>query len=163
MIYSFGVSTKNNVKKSLCHPPLDALHAGNGGRKLPQEKVITAEDEKMRLPGWGVLCVIFGSILLGLVFVHFGKLALARPTLDSVAMVSIAIAMRWQLRRHVWFWITMTVLAALHVPLILFVPWTTKWVPAIVIIPIGLADLYAMLAILSVVGKLVERPKTSER
>lgn len=125
-------------------------------------QVMTAEDKKMRLPWWGVLCVIFGSILLGLVFVHFGKLALARPTLYSAGMVGIAIAMRWKLRRHVWFWITMTVIAALHVPLILFVPWTTKWVPAIVVIPIGLADLYAMLAILSVVGKFVERRKTSE-
>lgn len=53
----------------------------------------------------------------------------------------------------------MTVIAALHVPLILFVPWTTKWIPAIVIIAIGPADLYAMLAILSVVGKLTESPK----
>jgi hypothetical protein len=78
-------------------------------------------------------------------------------------MVAIAIAMRWQLRRHAWFWGIMAILAALHVLLVLFVPWTAKWVPAIVIIPIGIADLYAMLAILSLVGKLVERPKTSER
>ncbi len=105
---------------------------------------------------------MLGATPLILLFYYFGKPALALPTLDSAAVVTIAIAMRWQLRRHVWFWITMTVIAALHVPLILFVPWTTKWVPAIVIMPIGLADLYAMLAILSVVGKLVERPKTSE-
>ena len=96
-------------------------------------------------------------------FDRFGKLDLARPTLYSVAMIAIAIAMRWKLRRQMWFWITMTVLVALHVLLILFVPWTAKWAPAIVIIPIGIADLYAMLAILSLVGKLVERPKTSER
>jgi hypothetical protein len=126
---------------------------------LPLEKVITAEDKKIRLPWWGVLCIVAGGLPLLFLFDHFGKLALARPVLDSAAMVSIAIAMRWRLRRHVWFWITMTALAALHVPLILFVPWTTKWVPAIVIIPIGIADLYAMLAILSVVGKFVERPK----
>jgi hypothetical protein len=117
----------------------------------------------MRLPWWGVLCVMFAALPLVLLFAYFGKFALALPTLDSIAMVIIAIAMRWRLRRHVWFWITMTVIAALHVPLILFVPWTTKWVPAPVIIPIGIADLYAMLAILSVVGKFVERPKTSER
>ena len=117
----------------------------------------------MRLPWWGVLCVICGAIPLILFFDYFGKLPLARPALDSAAMVSIAIAMRWKLRRRAWFWITMTVAVALHVPLILFVPWTSNWVPAIVIIPIGIADLYAMLAILSVVGKLVERPKTSEK
>jgi hypothetical protein len=57
----------------------------------------------------------------------------------------------------------MTILAALHVPLILFVPWTTKWVPAIAIAAIDSADLIAMLAILSVVGKFMEEPETSER
>jgi chromate transport protein ChrA len=130
---------------------------------LPLDKVITAEDRKMRLPWWGVLCGIFGTILLAILFDHFGKLALARPSLISVAIVTIVIAMRWKLRRHVWFWITMTILAALHLPLILFVPWTTKWVPALVIVPIGFADLYAMLWVLSVVGKFMEGPKSAER
>jgi|SRR5690242_5374351 len=119
-------------------------------------QVITADDKKMRLPWWGVLCVMIGALPMYLLFVYFGRFDLARPTIYSVAMVAIAIAMRWKLRWHVWFWITMTVIAALHVLLILSVPWTTKWVPAIVIIPIGIADLYAMLAILFVVGKFAE-------
>ena len=117
----------------------------------------------MRLPWWGVLCVIFGTILLALSFVYSGRFDLARPSLISVAMVALAIVMRWKLRRHVWFWITIIFLAALHLPLILFVPWTTKWIPAFVIAPFGIADLYAMLWILSVVGKFVERQKPSER
>ena len=78
-------------------------------------------------------------------------------------MVTITIAMRWKLKRHVWFWITMVILVALHVPLILFVPWTAKWVPVIVIIPIGIADLVAMLAIVSVVRKFVGDRKPSEQ
>lgn len=125
---------------------------------MPLEKVITAEDRQVRLPWWGILCVIFGALPLLFLFDHFGKLPLARPTLTSVAMVTITIALRWKLRRHVWFWITMAFLAALHVPLILFVPWTTKWVPAFMIVAFGVADLYAMFWILSVVGKFVERP-----
>ena len=100
------------------------------------------------------LAIFFGTILIGLLFFHFGKLALARPTIFSIITIVIAIALKWELRRHVWFWITMTVIVALHVALILSVPWSTKWVPAIVIIPTGIADLYAMLAILSVVGKI---------
>jgi len=78
-------------------------------------------------------------------------------------MVALAIVMRWKLRRHVWFWITMTFLAALHLPLIVFVRWTTKWVPAVVIAPFGIADLYAMFWLLAVVGKFMEGPKTTER
>jgi predicted exporter len=91
-------------------------------------------------------------------FDYLGKSAFALPTLDSAGMLTIAVAMRWQLRRHVWFWVTMTFIAALHALLILFVPWTDKCVPAIVIIPIGIADLYAMLAVLLVVEKFMEGP-----
>jgi hypothetical protein len=129
---------------------------------LPLDKVITAEDKQMRLPWWGVLCVIFGTVLLALLFVYSGRFDLARPSLISVAMVALAIVMRWKLRKHLWFWITMTFLAAFHLPLVLFVPWTTKWIPAIVIAPFGIADLYAMLWVISVVGKFMEGPKASE-
>ncbi len=54
----------------------------------------------------------------------------------------------------------MTILAALHLPLILLVPWTTKWIPAVVIAPFGIADLYVMLWVLSAVGKFVAGRKT---
>lgn len=126
------------------------------------DKVITAEDRKMRLPWWGILCVILGALALLILFDHFGKLTLARPTMTSAAVVIIAIAMRWKLKRHMWFWITMIVFVALHVPLVLLVPWTTRWVPAFVIIPIGMADLYIMLWVLSVVGKFMGGPEASE-
>jgi hypothetical protein len=116
----------------------------------------------MRLPWWGVLCGILGTVLLALLFDYFGRFDLVRPSLISAAMVALAIVMRWKLRRHVWFWVTMTVIGAIHVLLILSVPWTTKWVPAIVIIPIGIADLYAMLWILSVVRKFAERANAPE-
>ena len=57
----------------------------------------------------------------------------------------------------------MTTLAALHIPLVLFVPWTTKWVPAIAIAAIDSGDLILMIAILAVVGKLVGEQKNTER
>jgi hypothetical protein len=109
----------------------------------------------MRLSWRGGLFVFFGTILLALLFVSIGKFELARPTMVSVAMIGLAITMRWKLRKHVWFWITMTILAALHLPLILFIPWTTRWIPAILIAPVGIADLYAMLWVISVVGKFM--------
>jgi hypothetical protein len=118
--------------------------------------------KQMRLPWWGVLCWMIGCGLIVWLFDHLGRFDLARPALYSIGMLGVAIAIKWKLRRHLWFWITMTVIVALHVLLVSFVPWNTKWVPAIVIIPIGIADLYAMLGIISVVGKLVERPKTLE-
>jgi len=123
-------------------------------------KVLTAEDRKMRLPLWAGLCIMVAAALLMFLFAHFGKSALARPTLYSAAMIGIAIAMRWKLRRQVWFWSTMAVIVALHVPLILYVPWTNRWVPAFMIVPLALADLYAMLAIVGVVGKMRGRAES---
>lgn len=129
---------------------------------MPSLKVFTEEDRKMRLPWWGVLCVILGALALLILFDHFGKLSLARPAMTAAAMVIIAIALRWKLRRHAWFWGTMAILVALHVPLVLFVPWTTRWIPAFIIIPIGMADLYITLLVLSAVGKFMERSRTSD-
>ena len=117
------------------------------------DEVITAEDRQMRLPWWGVLCVIVGAFPLFFLFDHFGKLALARPILYSAAIIAITVAMRWKLRGHLWFWATMAVLAALHVPLILFIPWTTTWIPVLVVIPIGIADSYVMLWVVAVIAK----------
>ena len=109
----------------------------------------------MRLPLWGYIVIPIGAFLVFALLDRFGKLSLARPTVFSVLMITIAVAMRWKLNGYVWFWITMACLAALHIPLILFIPWTAKWIPVLVVIPIGVADLYVMLWVVSVVGKFV--------
>lgn len=83
---------------------------------------------KIRLPWWAVLCLIIGGVPICWLFDHFGTLDTALPTLMSIAVLALAIAVKWKLRRRAWFWITMAILAALHVLLILFVPWTSKWV-----------------------------------
>jgi hypothetical protein len=127
------------------------------------DKVITEEDGRMRLPLLGYICIPVGAFLLFALFDHFGKLALARPTVFSVSIITIAVAMRWKLKGRVWFWVTMASFAALHVPLILFIPWTAKWIPVLVIIPIGIADLYAMLWVVSVVGKFAGEQNATER
>lgn len=117
------------------------------------QPIVTREDKEMRLSWRGGLFIALGTAFLAFLFLSVGRFELARPTMVSVAMVGLAITMRWKLRKRAWFWITMTILAALHLPLILFVPWTTRWIPAILIAPIGIADLYAMLWVISVVAK----------
>jgi hypothetical protein len=117
---------------------------------------ITPRDRQMRLPWWGVLCLIAGAVPVVFLFDHFGKQPLALPAMDSAGMIAIVIALRWQLRRQMWFWITMAVFALVHAALIVLVPWPTGWVPAPVIIPIGTADASAMLALLAIVRNFIE-------
>ena len=119
--------------------------------------------KKIRLPWWVLLCLGVGSLPIYWLFDHSGRLELALPTLNSILVVGFTIAVKWKLRRHAWFWGTMAILAALHAPLILFFPWTERWVPALVIAAIDSADLIVMLAILAVVTKFMEGPKAAEK
>jgi len=117
--------------------------------------------KKIWLPWWAVLSLIIVGMPIPWLFDHFGKLNLFLPTFNSVAVLAFVIAVKRKLARHAWFWATMAILAAFHVPLVLFVPWTTKWVPALAIAAIDSADLIVMLAILAVVERFMEGPKTT--
>ena len=107
------------------------------------------------------MCGIIGSFLCAWLFDRFGRLELVLPILNSIAVFGFMLVLKRKLWRHAWFWGTVALLAALHVPLVLFVPWTTKWVPAIAIAAIDSADLIVMLAILAVVGKFMEESRTA--
>ena len=119
--------------------------------------------KKMRLPWWGVLCIIIVALPIYWLFDHFGRLNIALPILNVVAVLGFMFVLKWRLRRHAWFWITMTVIVALHVPLILFVPWGTRWVPALAIAAIDSLDFCLILWILSFVGNLMKGSKTARR
>ena len=116
---------------------------------------IKAAKKIPRLPWWAVLCLIIACILLAWLFDHFGRLNLALPVLDGLALLVFIIAVKWKLRRCVWFWITITAIVAVHVLGILYVPWTTKWLPAAAIAGILSIDMCAVFVILAVVEKFV--------
>ncbi|HEY1308317.1 MAG TPA: hypothetical protein VGF24_32435 [Vicinamibacterales bacterium] len=78
---------------------------------------------KIRLPWSLLLCGIVAACLSAWLFDQFGHLNLTLPTLNCIGVLGFAIAVKWKLRQRAWFWGTMTILAALHVPLILIVPW----------------------------------------
>ena len=96
-------------------------------------------------------------------FDDFGKLGLALPTLNSIAVLGFMLVLKRKLWRHAWFWGTMAVIAALHVPLILFGPWWTRWVPALAIAVVDSLDFCLILWILAVVAKFMGEPKTTEK
>ena len=118
--------------------------------------------KRIRLPWWGILSWMIVCLPVIVLLDHFGKLYLALPLLNSIGMLGFMVVVKWKLRRHAWFWVTMMIAAALHVPLILFIPWTTKWVLALAIAAIDSADFCVILAILSVVGKFMGGPEASE-
>lgn len=58
-----------------------------------------------------------------------------------LAMIMLAIKVRWYLRKHVWFWAIIAVILALHVPLVFMVQWPQGHAPTLFYtMPIGIAD-----------------------
>ncbi len=121
------------------------------------------EAKKIRIPWWGVLLWMAACGLIDWLLISLGRFDLSLPALNSIAVVGFTIALKRKLGRHAWFWGTMAVLAALHIPLVLFVPWTSRWVPALAIAVIDSADFCVMIWIISVVGKLMEGPREGPR
>ena len=118
--------------------------------------------KKVRLPWWALLCLAIGSLPIYWFFYHFGRFDLALPMLNCILVLGFLIALKRKLWPNMWFWVTMAVLAALHVPLILLVPWGGRWVPALAIGAIDSLDFCLILWVIAFVEKFMGGPKASE-
>jgi len=100
-----------------------------------------------------------GLVILAMVaplyifFAYIGKQEMGRAACVCLGMVLLAIRIRWELRGQIWFWGVIVFLLILHVPLILFVPWPSRWIPAIGILPIGVLDCLIFLGAIWLVEK----------
>lgn len=103
----------------------------------------------MRLPRSGLFTWMVFCLPVIWLCDHLGRLDMALPVLNCIAVFAFLIALKWKLRRHLWFWCILIAIAGLHVPLVLLIPWTTKWVPALAIAVIDSADFCLVIWILA--------------
>lgn len=68
---------------------------------------------------WGLLVGICVSPLIFLVHDEVKGAAAAY----SAGMIAVTIRYFWDLRKRIWFWITVAFIVLLHVPIVLFVRW----------------------------------------
>ncbi len=120
------------------------------------------EAKKLRLSWRTKLFIFIVGAPTTFLFALYGRLEMVWPLAITIGMIGIVIRFKWKLRRHTWFWITIAVIAVLHVLWVLFVPWTTKWIPVFVYIGIATADFVLILWILLVVEKFMGGPKAAE-
>jgi hypothetical protein len=122
------------------------------------------EAKKLRRLSWRtqLLMIVIGIPTFYLYLIYGGRIELVWPSMLTVIVLGVVIRFKWKLRRQTWFWVTMAVIAVLHVLWVLFVPWTAKWIPVFVYTGLATVDFVLILWILLVVEKLVGRPKTQE-
>ena len=69
--------------------------------------------------------LIIGIIALPMYFLirYLGGPEMGLSAFICMGMILFAIGLRWELRKHFWFWATIVVLVLAHVPAVLLVPW----------------------------------------
>ncbi len=73
-----------------------------------------------------------GAVLMPmlLLFIYFGKADMGLTLFIVLGVSIVAIKIRWNLRKHIWFWAIIAAIFALHVPLFLMIRWPHGNVPA---------------------------------
>jgi multisubunit Na+/H+ antiporter MnhB subunit len=106
--------------------------------------------------------IIAASLLpVYLLFLYFDQPDIGLTAFCCLGVILLAIRMRWELRKRAWFWAVMTVVLALHVPLIVLWRWPDRWIPGVALLPFGVADCLMILGVVRVTERLA-RPKGGE-
>src|SRR5579863_5192711 len=86
---------------------------------------------------------VIGLMLLPVFFllVYLGKAEAGFTVVLVLGMILLAIKLKWRLRKYVWFWATIAVVLALHVPFLFIVRWPDTKTPTIAYsLPLGIVD-----------------------
>ena len=81
-------------------------------------------------------------------------------------MISLAARFFWDLRNRIWFWMTLTIIVLLHIPVILLIPWPFKQLTSIAALPFGFADFgiaYGIIQLVENVAERIPREKSDDR
>lgn len=107
-----------------------------------------------------VIAAILAPVLV--LFLCFGKVDLGLTVFIVLGMILLAVKIRWSLRKHVWFWATIVLILALHVPLFFIVRWPQGKTPTIAYtLPFGIADFFIILGALGLAEKLFSKDSSS--
>jgi hypothetical protein len=100
-----------------------------------------------------ILCLVPPFFL----FVLLGDPGRGRAAAICTCVCMTAIRACWDLRKHLWFWVTAAILIVLHVFLVLLIPWTGKSYPGYTLLPVGVLDYGIVYGSLKLVEKAMKK------
>lgn len=108
---------------------------------------------------------IIGVMLLPVffVFVVLGKAEMAFNLILVLGLVMIAVKLRWKLRRHAWYWVTIAFVLFLHIPFLFLVHWPQSNIPTIAYsLPLGIADFLLISGAISLAQRIFMKNGSSD-
>ena len=77
--------------------------------------------------------------------------------------VMLAIKLRWKLRKHIWFWVTIALILALHVPLFSLIRWKHGNIPTIAYsMPLGIVDFLLIMGAIGFAEKFFPKGSSTD-
>jgi hypothetical protein len=108
--------------------------------------------------GVGVTAVVLWSL-----FYELGHREMARPAVAMMAVIVSVVKVEWELHTQLWFWLIIALVAALHAYVLVWVPWTARWVPAVVMLPFAVIDGAAIIIAVDFVGRRCNKKTADDR
>ena len=79
-----------------------------------------------------------------------------------LGMMILSVKIRWNLRKHIWFWAIIAVILALHIPLVFMVLWPQGGAPTLFYtMPVGIADFLIISGVLRLAEKCLSKDSAS--
>jgi hypothetical protein len=108
-----------------------------------------------------LLIVTLCLIPLFFLFAFFGDPGRGRAAVICAGVLMTAVRANWSCRKYAWFWATAAVLIALHVFLIVRIPWTDKSYPGYTLLPFAALDYGIVYGSFKLAEKLMKKTNPS--
>ena len=114
------------------------------------------ESPRKLTAGIAYLIALCSSPVL-VIFFFVGGLQLGFGAWICFSFVMLVVRIRWDLRRYVWFWITIGLALLCQIPLVLMIPWNDRNLTWITAFPVALLDYAAIYGCIRLLEKLMKR------
>jgi hypothetical protein len=102
---------------------------------------------------------LLSSLPILIVLAILGKVWLGFGAWICTGLVILVARTRWDLRRHIWFWITIICAEALQIPIVFLMPWSNRSLTWLSFLPVAVLDYGIIYGCLRLVEKVMVAEK----
>ncbi len=123
------------------------------------------EPKEQRATDYSGIIILAMTLPVLILFDYLGKFDTGLSVTICLGMNLLAVRLRWELRRCVWFWGVAALALAVEMPLALMIQWHQITINRITLLPIGVAALVITLGAVKFVEKFIVKyaPPDEER
>jgi hypothetical protein len=96
------------------------------------------------------------------IFFAVGRADLARPVCIAIVAAAVAVRQKWEYHHRRWFWFVIAGVILMHLPILIFFVFPNRWIPALLLMPVALADYVIMIVAIRIAAKQFEPQEADE-